>query len=110
MAVGLYNVLTWLIVGLGGGSLAALALTGRMRGFGVVRNLVLGVSGALVGGGVFTLFSLFPNLDRITISARDLLAAFLGSLVVFFLHWVWQRLRPAPPSETVGSAVPPAAT
>ena len=108
MAVGVYNVLTWLIVGLAGGSLAALALTGRMRGFGVMRNLLLGVIGALVGGGVFTLFSLFPNLDRITISARDLLAAFLGSLVVFFLHWLWQRLRPAAPVEAGSDSAPPA--
>ena len=99
MAVGFYNVLTWLIVGLAGGSLAALALTGRMRGFGVLRNLALGVTGALVGGVVFTLFALFPNLDRISISVRDLLAAFLGSLVVFLLHWVWQRFRPAAPVD-----------
>ena len=107
MAVGVYNVLTWLMVGLAGGSLAALALTQRMRGFGILRNLLLGVIGALVGGGVFTLFSLFPNLDRITISARDLLAAFLGSLVVFFLHWLWQRFRPASPAEPGGGSVPP---
>lgn len=94
MAVGLYNVVTWLLVGLAGGSLAALALTGRTRGFGLLRNLLLGVSGALVGGAVFALFNLLPNLDKISISARDLLAAFLGSLVVFMVHWVWQKFRP----------------
>lgn len=103
MGVGVYNVLTWLLVGLAGGSLAALALTGRTRGFGVVRNLLLGACGALVGGGVFAVFDLFPNLDKIAISARDLLAAVLGSLVVFLLHWVWQKTRaptptPPPPS------------
>ena len=96
MAVGFYNVVTWLLVGLAGGSLAALALTGRTRGFGVVRNLMLGVCGALVGGVAFALFNLLPNLDKISISARDLLAAFMGSLVVFFLHWLWQKFRPEP--------------
>jgi uncharacterized membrane protein YeaQ/YmgE (transglycosylase-associated protein family) len=96
MAVGLYNVVTWLLVGLAGGSLAALALTGRTRGFGVFRNLLLGVSGALVGGAVFALFNLLPNLDKISISARDLLAAFLGSLLVFIIHWAWQKFRPNP--------------
>jgi uncharacterized membrane protein YeaQ/YmgE (transglycosylase-associated protein family) len=101
MAVGLYNVVTWLLVGLAGGSLAALALTGRTRGFGLFRNLLLGVSGALVGGAVFALFNLLPNLDKISISARDLLAAFLGSLVVFLVHWTWQKFRPDP-------ATPPA--
>ncbi|MFN3889690.1 MAG: GlsB/YeaQ/YmgE family stress response membrane protein [Beijerinckiaceae bacterium] len=101
MPVGFYNVLTWLIVGLAGGSLAALALTGRTRGFGVLRNLLLGAVGALVGGAAFTLFDLVPNLDKIAISARDLLSAFLGSLVVFSAHWLWQKFRPA--DETPGA-------
>ncbi|MBX9758304.1 MAG: GlsB/YeaQ/YmgE family stress response membrane protein [Beijerinckiaceae bacterium] len=100
MAVGFYNVLTWLLVGMAGGSLAALALTRNAWGFGLFRNLLLGVSGALVGGVCFSLFNLFPNLDRISISLRDLLAAFLGSLVVFFGHWAWQKLRPEPAPPT----------
>ena len=91
MSAGLYNVLTWLLVGLAGGSLAALAITWRTQGFGVLRNLALGVIGALVGGAAFSLFNLFPNLDRIAISARDLLSAFLGSLIVFLIHWIWRR-------------------
>lgn len=91
MPASVYSVLTWLIVGLAGGSLAALALTMRTRGFGVFRNLLLGVTGALVGGGVFAAFNLFPGLDKITISMRDVFAAFLGSLVVFVVHWLWQK-------------------
>ncbi len=108
MSVGVYNVLTWLLVGLAGGSLAALALTARTRGFGVLRNLMLGVTGALVGGGAFAMFNLFPNLDKIAISARDLLAAVLGSLVVYFLHWVWLKFRPASPAAAVQAPPPPA--
>jgi uncharacterized membrane protein YeaQ/YmgE (transglycosylase-associated protein family) len=104
MAVGLYNVVTWLLVGLAGGSLAALALTRRTRGFGILRNLLLGVSGALVGGVAFALFNLMPNLDKISISARDLLAAFLGSLVVFFIHWLWQKFRAEPPAPPAPGA------
>jgi uncharacterized membrane protein YeaQ/YmgE (transglycosylase-associated protein family) len=99
MQGGVYNVLTWLIVGLAGGSLAALALTGKTRGFGILRNLALGVSGALVGGAVFQMLNLFPGLDRIAISARDLMSAFLGSLVVFVLHWLWQKFRPTTPAS-----------
>ena len=108
MAVGFYNVLTWLIVGLAGGSLAALALTMRTRGFGVLRNLLLGVTGALVGGAVFSVFNLFPNLDKITLSARDLLAAFLGSLVVFFIHWLWQKFGPSREAAAADTQTPPA--
>jgi len=108
MSVGIYNVLTWLLVGLAGGSLAALALTARTRGFGLMRNLMLGVIGALVGGGAFAMFNLFPNLDKISISARDLLAAVLGSLVVYCLLWVWQKLRSAPPAPAMQEPPPPA--
>lgn len=97
MSVSFYSVVTWLIVGLFGGSLAALALTRRSRGFGFLRNLALGVAGALVGGVVFAAFNLLPNLDKISISARDLLAAFLGSLVVFAVHWIWHKARRSPP-------------
>jgi uncharacterized membrane protein YeaQ/YmgE (transglycosylase-associated protein family) len=61
----------------------------------LLRNLLLGVTGAVVGGGAFAIFDLFPNLDKITISARDLLAAFLGSLAVFFIHWLWQKFAAA---------------
>jgi uncharacterized membrane protein YeaQ/YmgE (transglycosylase-associated protein family) len=107
MSVGVYNVLTWLIVGLAGGSLAALALTMRTRGFGLLRNLLLGVTGALVGGGAFAIFDLFPNLDKITISARDLLAAFLGSLVVFVIHWLWQKFGASKDSAASSSNQPP---
>ena len=106
MSVGIYNVLTWLLVGLAGGSLAALALTARTRGFGVLRNLMLGVTGALVGGGAFAMFNLFPHLDKIAISARDLLAAVLGSRVVYFLHWVWLKFRPASPAAAVQEPPP----
>lgn len=108
MSVGVYNVLTWLIVGLAGGSLAALALTARARGFGLVRNLMLGVIGALVGGGAFAMFNLFPNLDKVAISARDLLAAVLGSLVVYCLHWIWQKLHPPPSVVATQEPLPPA--
>ncbi|MDP2357629.1 MAG: GlsB/YeaQ/YmgE family stress response membrane protein [Beijerinckiaceae bacterium] len=107
MSVGIYNVLTWLLVGLAGGSIAALALTARTRGFGLLRNLILGVTGALVGGAAFAMFNLFPNLDRIAISARDLLAAVLGSLVVYFLHWVWQKRRCAQPLAAAQELPPP---
>jgi len=47
--------------------------------------------GAIIGGAVFHVFSLFTRLDAISISLRDLLAAFLGSLLVLAVVWAWQR-------------------
>ncbi len=56
----------------------------------------MGLVGALVGGLLFRLFGLFPGLDRIAISLRDVVAALVGSLIVLLGGWFWQRSRGAP--------------
>ena len=45
----------------------------------------------LVGGFLFRMFGLFPNLDRISISLRDVVAAFVGSLIILFALWLWDK-------------------
>jgi hypothetical protein len=35
--------------------------------------------------------NLLPSLDKIAISARDILAAVLGSLLVLAIRWAWSR-------------------
>jgi uncharacterized membrane protein YeaQ/YmgE (transglycosylase-associated protein family) len=82
---------TWLLVGLLGGSAAGMAVKRQRKGFGIAVNLALGVVGAIIGGAAFRIFSLFEGLDAISISLRDLLSAFLGSLVVLGGIWIWQR-------------------
>jgi uncharacterized membrane protein YeaQ/YmgE (transglycosylase-associated protein family) len=42
--------IVWIVVGLLGGSLAGLLITWERKGFGLVRNLAVGLIGALVGG------------------------------------------------------------
>jgi uncharacterized membrane protein YeaQ/YmgE (transglycosylase-associated protein family) len=75
---------------------AGLVITWERGGFGHLRNLGLGLAGAIVGGLLFRLFELFPRLDRIAISLRDVVAAFLGSLILLAALWLWQRFsRPA---------------
>jgi uncharacterized membrane protein YeaQ/YmgE (transglycosylase-associated protein family) len=85
--------IVWLVVGILGGSLAGLVITWERAGFGHLRNLGLGLSGAVVGGLIFRLFGLFPRLDRISISLRDIVAAFLGSLILLAALWLWQRFK-----------------
>jgi uncharacterized membrane protein YeaQ/YmgE (transglycosylase-associated protein family) len=85
--------IVWLVVGLLGGSLAGLVTTWERGGFGHLRNLGLGLSGAMVGGLLFRLFELLPRLDSIAISLRDIVAAFLGSLIVLAALWLWQRFK-----------------
>lgn len=87
----LSQLIVWIIVGLLGGSLAGLATKWNREGFGLVRNLGLGLAGALVGGFLFRLFGLFPNLDLISISLRDIVAAFVGSLIVLGGIWAYHH-------------------
>jgi uncharacterized membrane protein YeaQ/YmgE (transglycosylase-associated protein family) len=83
--------IVWIIVGLLGGSAAGLLIKWDRSGFGLLRNLVLGLAGALLGGFVFRIFGLFPRLDAIAISLRDVVAAVAGSLVLLFALWLWRR-------------------
>ncbi|HEX2430453.1 MAG TPA: GlsB/YeaQ/YmgE family stress response membrane protein [Aestuariivirgaceae bacterium] len=87
----LAQVIVWIVVGLIGGSLAGIMMTFERRGFGLGWNVVVGLAGALVGGVLFRLFGLFPALDNITISLRDVVAAFVGSLIIVDAYWIWQR-------------------
>jgi uncharacterized membrane protein YeaQ/YmgE (transglycosylase-associated protein family) len=89
--VSLDQFVVWIIVGLIGGSLAGLIIKRERSGFGVWRNLGLGLVGALIGGLLFRLLGLFPDFDKITISLRDVVAAVVGSLLVLAVLWLWQR-------------------
>jgi uncharacterized membrane protein YeaQ/YmgE (transglycosylase-associated protein family) len=87
----LNQVIVWIIVGLLGGSLAALIITRERKGFGILRNLAVGLIGALVGGLLFRVLGIFPALDKIAISLRDIVAAVIGSLLVLTAIWLKQR-------------------
>jgi uncharacterized membrane protein YeaQ/YmgE (transglycosylase-associated protein family) len=85
--------IVWIIVGLLGGSFAGLIIKRERKGFGIVRNLGVGLVGALIGGLLFRLLGLFPGLATIAISLRDVVAAVVGSLLVLAALWLWQRRK-----------------
>jgi uncharacterized membrane protein YeaQ/YmgE (transglycosylase-associated protein family) len=87
MLVSLNQVIVWILVGLIGGSLAGLLAKGEKRGFGIWKNLAIGLAGALVGGLLFRLLGILRSLDGVTISLRDVIAAFVGSLLVLVALW-----------------------
>ena len=68
-------------------------MTWERAGFGLWRNLGLGLVGALIGGLLFRIFGIWPGLDRIAISLRDVVAAVLGSLIVLAALWLWRKFR-----------------
>jgi uncharacterized membrane protein YeaQ/YmgE (transglycosylase-associated protein family) len=94
--ISLGEFIVWIVIGLLGGSLAGLIITRERKGFGLLRNLGLGLAGALVGGLLFRLLDLFPELDKVTISLRDVVAAVVGSLLILAALWLVQRLRRSP--------------
>ena len=94
--VSLDQFIVWVIIGLLGGSLAGLIVMRERKGFGVLRNLGLGLVGALVGGLLFRLLRLFPELDKVTISLSDVVAALVGSLLVLAALWLFQRFYRSP--------------
>jgi uncharacterized membrane protein YeaQ/YmgE (transglycosylase-associated protein family) len=54
------------------------------------------LAGALVGGLLFRLLGLFPGLDKVTVSLRDVVAAVVGSLLVLAALWLWHRFSRSP--------------
>ena len=86
----------WIVVGLLGGSLAGLIITWDRKGFGLLRNLAVGLVGALVGGFIFRMLGLLPGLDKFAISLRDVVSAVVGSLLVLTALWFWQRYKKSP--------------
>lgn len=87
MTITLSQIVVWLVVGAIAGSLAAAAVTGRREGLGRWTGLGVGLVGALIGGAIFRLFNLLPGLEAWSISLRDIVAAFIGSLI--FLAVIW---------------------
>lgn len=87
----LANLITWIVVGLIGGTLAGRIGTRSKAGYGLFTNLALGCIGAIIGGGLFELLGLFPGLEKVSISVRDILAAFVGSVLILAAVWAYRR-------------------
>ena len=85
------QIIVWIAVGLVGGGLASRLITWDREGFGTFRNLGLGLVGALIGGFLFRLFNLFPGLNRVSVSLRDIVAAVVGSLILLAAIWLFRR-------------------
>jgi uncharacterized membrane protein YeaQ/YmgE (transglycosylase-associated protein family) len=89
------QMIVWIVVGLIGGGLASRLITWDREGFGTLRNLGLGLIGALIGGLLFRWLNLLPGLDKISVSLRDIVAAVAGSLLVLLAIWLFRRYAKA---------------
>jgi uncharacterized membrane protein YeaQ/YmgE (transglycosylase-associated protein family) len=91
MSITLSQIIVWLLIGAAGGTLAGALVRWQREGFGWWSNLGIGLVGAFVGGLLFQLFGIFPGLETISISLRDIVSAFVGSMLFLLGLWVWQR-------------------
>lgn len=90
------QLIVWLIVGAIAGSLAGRVVTLSSAGLGRWTGLGVGLVGALIGGTLFWLFGIWPGLQSISISLRDVVAAFFGSLVFLLILWLLGKSRATP--------------
>ncbi len=87
------EILIWLIVGGLIGSFVGRLATRSKKGYGRVPNLFLGLVGAVVGGVVFEIFNIDLGLGDLSVSFEDLIAAFVGSVLVLATVWTVRRYR-----------------
>ena len=86
------EIIVWIIVGGFAGTLAGRAVTLKKQGLGRWTNLLVGMAGAVIGGGLFRLLRIDLGLGALKVTFEDLISAFLGSLIVIF---VWRMVASA---------------
>jgi len=87
MSVSLSDLIVWLVVGALAGALAGMVVTAKWEGLGRWTSLGVGLVGALIGGVIFRILNIAPGLESVSVSLRDVLAAFVGSLIFLAILW-----------------------
>jgi len=77
------TVVVWLVVGALAGTAAGSVLRHSRRGYGLILNTLIGLVGAIIGGFLFDLLQIrIGSLASISVNLEQLLAAFLGALLL----------------------------
>jgi uncharacterized membrane protein YeaQ/YmgE (transglycosylase-associated protein family) len=87
------TIVVWLIIGALAGTAAGSVLSWGGGGYGFIRNTLIGLVGAVIGGFIFDLLQIqIGTLASISINLQQLLAAFLGAvLFVILLRGIRRR-------------------
>ncbi|MEL6273079.1 MAG: GlsB/YeaQ/YmgE family stress response membrane protein [Chloroflexota bacterium] len=84
------DLIVWIIVGLLAGTAASSVMRSGRRN--ALVNTLIGLVGALIGGFIFAAFNInIPALAAIQINAQQLLAAFIGAILLILLVRVLRR-------------------
>ena len=80
------DLITWLVVGLVAGVLAALLV----GGVGLIGDIIVGIVGAFVGGWIFNALGVSTPFSGL---AGTIFTAFIGAVVLLFLLHLVTRSR-----------------
>ena len=87
MDIDIGHVVTWILVGGFAGSVIGRITTGSKAGYGVWKNMLLGLTGAIVGTFLFKLLGVDFGLENLKITFNDIVAALIGTLLVLGVVW-----------------------
>ncbi len=93
MDIDIGQVVAWILVGGFAGSLIGRITTGSKSGYGFWKNMLLGLTGAVLGGFLFKLLGIDFGLDNLKITFNDLVAALIGTLIVLGIVWFMGRKK-----------------
>jgi len=91
--VSIGQIIVWIIVGGFAGTLAGRVVTLKKEGLGRWINFLVGIIGALLGGALFKLLRIDFGLGDLKVTFDDLIAAFVGSLLVIFVWRIIAKIR-----------------
>jgi uncharacterized membrane protein YeaQ/YmgE (transglycosylase-associated protein family) len=91
MSIG--QIIVWIIVGGFAGTIAGRVVTLKKQGLGRWTNFLVGIIGAFIGGEAFKLLRIDFGLGDLKVTFEDLIAAFVGSLVVIFAWRIIAKIR-----------------
>jgi uncharacterized membrane protein YeaQ/YmgE (transglycosylase-associated protein family) len=84
------KIIVWLILGAFAGTLAGRLVTFSKQGLGFWTHLLVGMIGAVVGGGIFWVLGINLGGGEIKITLNDLVSAFAGALLCLL---IWRFIR-----------------
>jgi uncharacterized membrane protein YeaQ/YmgE (transglycosylase-associated protein family) len=95
MDITLGEVIVWVVIGALAGSAVAAIVTRSAKGFGTVRNVVLGMAGAVVGGLLVNLTGIRLTDRSLTFELMDVISAVVGSVILLIAIAIIRKKRAA---------------
>ena len=88
MDITIGELVVWLIVGGLAGNVAGAIVKRKKEGYGKMKNMLIGLAGAVIGGLVVNVFKIDFGLGEMRVTFEELLFALLGSLGLLMVLWI----------------------